>query len=62
MFSPDVEAQRMLVQEHQGELARNAVRDSRGKPDVMESRIRARRSRMHLPRFRFQLRPARPGS
>ena len=62
MLEPDVHAKRMLVREHRATLARDASGPGGGKPDVMESRIRARRRRMHLPRFRFQLRPARPGS
>lgn len=62
MLNPDVEARRMLVQEHRADLAQDALRAEGQKPDVMESRIRPRRRRVFLPRFRLQTRPARGGS
>ena len=62
MLSPDADARRMLVREHQAELAHDALRADEPWPEVMASRTRGRRRRLHLPRFRFQVRPARGGS
>ena len=60
MLNPDVEARRTLVKEHRADLAREALREDRPKPDVMESRARRRRWQAHLL-LRFHLRPARGG-